>query len=72
MPLLDLLDTADIAKGAVGGWRYLYSRSYRLQKHREWRDDWLSAFFEVLLGVAGIIVTAGLVAMPVHAFSPFP
>lgn len=68
MPLDHFTDTADIAESAIGGWRYVFSHNYRLKKHRQWRDDWLSAFFEVLFGVFGVAVTAGLVGLAGHAF----
>ncbi len=68
MPLHDLIDAADITASALGGWCYIFSHSYRLKKHRQWREDRLSAFFEVLFGVFGVVVTAGLVGLAAYAF----
>ncbi len=68
MPLHDLIDAADLTEAAIGGWRYIFSHHYRLKKHRQWREDWLSALFEVLFGVFGIAVTAGLAGLAGYAF----
>lgn len=64
MPLDDLCSFGEMAEMIIGGWRYLVSSSYRQKKHREWREaDWIKVFFEVMLGLAGIIVCIGLLAV---------
>jgi hypothetical protein len=61
MPLDDLLDFGDLAEIIIGGWRYLLSRNYRLKKSREWREQaWIVVLFEIVLGIAGIVVSIGL------------
>ena len=53
-----------MAEMIIGGWRYLFSSSYRQKKHREWREvDWITVFFEVMLGLAGIVVCIGFLAL---------
>lgn len=66
MPLDELLQT-DIAAAGVAGWRYLFSRNFRLKKQREWRDRPGRAVFEVLAGVFGMAVTLGLLTLAAYA-----
>ena len=70
MAFLDLLDASDLVEPVVRGWRYLLSRTYRLKKHREWRDDWLSAFFEILFGLLSIVLSLGLVGLVAYFLWP--
>jgi hypothetical protein len=53
----------DIFLSVIGGWRYLLSRHYRMQKHLEWRSEgWFGISMEILYGVFGIAVSLGFVA----------
>jgi len=64
MPLDDLSNTADLTEMIIGGWRYVFSRPYRLKKHREWREQgWIGAFFEVTFGLAGNVISIGFLAL---------
>jgi hypothetical protein len=62
MPLDDLINGADLAEMVIGGWRYVFSRNFRLKKHREWREygGRLQMLFEVAFGIAGIVLCSGL------------
>lgn len=65
MPLDDLLNGAELVEMVLGGWRYVFSRSFRLKKHREWREPggWASMVFEVAFGLAGIVLSTGLLVL---------
>lgn len=64
MPLDDLLSGAELAEMTIGGWRYLLSRSFRLKKHREWREQtWIEVLFEVAFGIAGVVISIGLLGL---------
>lgn len=62
MPLDDLITGTDLAEMVIGSWRYVFSRNFRLKKHREWREPGgaLQVFFEVAFGIAGIVLSSGL------------
>lgn len=64
MPLDDLLNGADLAEMVIGGWRYVFSRDYRLKKHHEWREyGWVIMTFEIAFGLAGIVLSLGLLVL---------
>jgi hypothetical protein len=64
MPLDDLLNGADLAEMVIGGWRYVFSRDYRLKKRREWREaGWVVKSFEFVFGLAGIILSVGFLVL---------
>lgn len=64
MPLDDLLNGADLAEMVIGGWRYVFSRDYRLKKRREWREyGWGLMTFEIIFGLAGIILSLGFLVL---------
>lgn len=64
MPLDDLLNGADLAEMVIGGWRYVFSRNYRLKKRREWREaGWVFMTLEIVFGLAGIILSLGLLVL---------
>lgn len=64
MPLDDLLNGADLAEMVIGGWRYVFSRDYRLKKRREWSEcGWVIMTLEIAFGLAGIILSLGLLVL---------
>lgn len=64
MPLDDLLNGAELAEMVIGGWRYVFSRDYRLKKRREWREaGWVFMTLEIVFGLAGIILSLGLLVL---------
>ena len=64
MPLDDLLNGADLAEMVIGGWRYVFSRNYRLKKRREWREaGCVFMILELVFGLAGIILSLGLLVL---------
>jgi hypothetical protein len=51
----------ELLEAMVAGWRYLFSRSYRLKKHQDWRENgWFWMTFEIIYGVSGILFSIGL------------
>jgi|GEM_PF-2708061 len=51
----------ELLEAMMVGWRYLFSRSYRLKKHREWRaNGWFRMTLEIIYGLSGILLSIGL------------
>lgn len=68
MPLDDLISGADFADAILGGWRYLLSSDYRLKKRREWHKcGWFMKLLEIVFGVAGVLLSLGLVGLAAFA-----
>ncbi len=64
MPLDDLIEGIHFLENTVGGWRYLFSRSYRLKKHREWQEQGLgAALLDVVVGLAGVVISLVLLVL---------
>lgn len=48
----------ELLEAMTAGWRYLFSRSYRFKKQKEWRGSgWLSVTLEVIYGLLGILLS---------------
>jgi hypothetical protein len=58
----------EFLKAMFAGWSYLFSRSCRLKKHLEWRENgWLWMVLEIIYGVSGILLSIGLPSLVVLA-----
>jgi hypothetical protein len=58
------------AEPAAGGWRYLFSDSYRAQKHADWRHEHPGyVVLDLLGGIIGIGVSLAIAVFPVMAIS---
>ena len=55
--MIDLLGTLiDWVRAAVGGWRFLFSSTYRRKKADEWKvDDILGISWDIFCRLAGIV-----------------
>ncbi|HRH98947.1 MAG TPA: hypothetical protein PLB55_23610 [Prosthecobacter sp.] len=67
MPIGDASGFGEFLEHFIRGWRYLFSRSYRIKKNQQWREDWLTAFFEIPFAVCVVIISAGLLGWAVCA-----
>jgi hypothetical protein len=72
----DLLDLGGFAelldwlRGALAGWRYLFSSSYRQQIHSGWKSDrWYYIAWDVVCGVAGLAFSLFLLYLVVSLFA---
>lgn len=64
MPLDDLITGTDFAEAMTAGWRYVFSRDYRIKKKAEWRDlGFMWRLIEVLFGLFGILATFALAGL---------
>ena len=64
---LDVLEIFDWIGAAVGGWRYVFSSSFRQRTHKRWKAEGRGkAFIEILFGVLGMAVTVFIVWMVVE------
>lgn len=56
--IFEALELGDWLRAAVAGWRYLFSRSFRIQTHARWRQErrWHVAW-DVICGMAGMAFT---------------
>ena len=53
-----------ILEAMVAGWRYLFSRSYRLKKHQDWRENgWFWVTLEVIYGLLGILLSLVVIGL---------
>ncbi len=47
---------------ALAGWRYVWSPTYRAQKHRDWGHEHLGfAIVDVVGGIVGIVISVAVV-----------
>lgn len=64
MPLDDLCRLGEVAEMIIGGWRYVFSRSFRLKKHREWREQgWIPVIFDIGFWIAGVALSLGALVL---------
>jgi hypothetical protein len=55
MSLFDTLEFADWFRATLGGWRFIFSPSFRRQMRDRWKhESWLYITMDVLCGLAGI------------------
>lgn len=48
----------------MAGWKYVFSRSYRIRKRHEWRENgWFWMTLEIIYGLSGILFSIGLPAL---------
>jgi hypothetical protein len=53
--LFDALEFTDWFRAAFGGWRFIFSASFRSQMRERWKhESWLYITADVLCGLAGI------------------
>ena len=56
----------ELLEAMMVGWRYLFSRSYRLKKHSEWRaNGWFWVTLEIIYGVSGMLLSLCLLSLAV-------
>ena len=60
--LVDIASGLDALVLIVAPWRYLFSRSYRVRKHREWAEKPRRAAIEQIGGVLVAVLTVTLIA----------
>ncbi|WP_395747252.1 hypothetical protein [Prosthecobacter sp.] len=54
----------ELLKAMFAGWSYLFSRSCRIKKHREWRENgWLPVTLEVIYGLLGILLSLVVICL---------
>ena len=70
MKCLEALEFIDWLRAAFGGWRFVFSTSFRCETRERWkRQSWLWIVWEVVCGVAGIAFTLLLVYVVVSLFA---
>ncbi|WP_395732041.1 hypothetical protein [Prosthecobacter sp.] len=63
----------ELLKAMFAGWSYLFSRSCRLKKHREWRENGrLWVILEIIYGLSGILLSLVVLGLVVFAIWTSP
>ena len=65
----DVLEIFDWIANGFAGWRYLFSPSFRRRTHARWKAEGRSkAFFDILFGAVGMLITIFLLWVVVNLF----
>ncbi len=56
-------------KAAFSGWRYIFSKSYRKSKHKDWKNEnRLYVIWDFIIGTAGILFSFAVIYL-IYALS---
>jgi len=62
MPVIEAIEFIDWFRAVFGGWRFVFSPSFRQKTRARWKDEsWLRIAWDVLCGVAGVAFSLLLV-----------
>jgi len=68
--IFEAVEFIDWFRAAFGGWRFLFSTSFRRETRARWEDEsWLRIIWDVLCGMAGIAFTFLLIYVVISLFA---
>ena len=68
--ILETLEFIDWLRAAFGGWRFVFSTSFRRGTAVRWEHErWLRKFWDIVCGVSGIAFTLFLVYVLISLFA---
>jgi len=70
MPIFEALEFIDWFRAAFGGWRFVFSPSFRCETRARWeQESWLRVVWDILCGIAGIAFTLLLIYVVISLFA---
>lgn len=68
--ILEALEFTDWIRAAFGGWRFVFSSTFRGETRARWmQESWLRVVWDIVCGVAGIAFTLLLAYVIISLFA---